>query len=292
MIVVIGVLAAITVVSYTGLSSRAIAASLQGDLSTSVQQLKMYYTDNGTYPQSLTNDGEYCPQSPSDSRYCLKPSQGNSLSYTSVSPHTSFTLTAARNGITYGITDNTSPIACSGSTSATGGSITTSGNIRTHTFTSGGTFTLTSSSSCWSASVAVDIKGAGGGGGASYDECGQAGSLSSIRLGTDAPYVAYGGGGGSDGYGDCYSSNSPGETIPIALTGITGGAANGGSGEQYDVWGEDGGPGGRVYGALNLEVGQSFTVVVGAGGSPGHYPGSNVPGEPGGNGIVTFSYAL
>lgn len=46
-IVVIGILAAVTIVCFTGISKKAITASLQSDLSTSAQRLKMYYTDNG-----------------------------------------------------------------------------------------------------------------------------------------------------------------------------------------------------------------------------------------------------
>jgi len=52
-IVVIGILAAITLVAYTGISSKATVASLRSDLSNSSTMLGMYYTDHGNYPVSL-----------------------------------------------------------------------------------------------------------------------------------------------------------------------------------------------------------------------------------------------
>lgn len=49
-IVVIGILAAITVVSYVGITKKANAAVLQSDLSNSASKLKMFYAENGIYP--------------------------------------------------------------------------------------------------------------------------------------------------------------------------------------------------------------------------------------------------
>jgi prepilin-type N-terminal cleavage/methylation domain-containing protein len=79
-IVVIGILAAITIVSYTGISQRAVAASIQSDLANASQKLKMYQVENGAYPTQFTNDGNgsYCP-TPVDTRYCFKTSPGNSF---------------------------------------------------------------------------------------------------------------------------------------------------------------------------------------------------------------------
>jgi prepilin-type N-terminal cleavage/methylation domain-containing protein len=48
-IVVIGILAAITIVSYTGVSKKATIASQQSDLTSASRQLEMYKTDNGYY---------------------------------------------------------------------------------------------------------------------------------------------------------------------------------------------------------------------------------------------------
>lgn len=109
-IAIIGILAAIAIVSYTGVSQKAMAVSLQSDLSNSSDILKLYQTEYGTYPQLL--DGNYCPVNPADSRYCLDASNGSTYSYSSSAPWTSFTLTEtnATYNITYIVTDNSAPI--------------------------------------------------------------------------------------------------------------------------------------------------------------------------------------
>jgi prepilin-type N-terminal cleavage/methylation domain-containing protein len=106
-IVVIGILAVISLVSYTGISQRAVIGSIQSDLSMSAQRLKMYYADNGTYPQSL--DASYCPVGPADSRYCLKASSGSTYSYSSSSPYSSFYLTETNGSLVFRVTDSSAP---------------------------------------------------------------------------------------------------------------------------------------------------------------------------------------
>ena len=111
-IVVIGILAAITVVSYTGLSNKANVAVMQSDLSNSSNQLKMYQATYGSYPTSLGTNN--CPSAPTaDSSLCLKTSSSNV--YTDyISNGTAFSLSeTSSNGTTYNITDNQSPIASS-----------------------------------------------------------------------------------------------------------------------------------------------------------------------------------
>jgi len=107
-IVVIGILATITIVAYTGISQKAILVSLQSDLSNSAQKLKMFQVEHGAYPAAL--NGSYCPAD--DTTYCLKASPGNSYLYSSASPYQSFSLIATNtNGISYMITDNSQPVA-------------------------------------------------------------------------------------------------------------------------------------------------------------------------------------
>jgi prepilin-type N-terminal cleavage/methylation domain-containing protein len=78
-IVVIGILAAITVVSYAGITSRAKLASIQADLSSNATQLKIYQTINGSFPTTLVNN---CPDTPvADTTKCLKTSSDNKLVY-------------------------------------------------------------------------------------------------------------------------------------------------------------------------------------------------------------------
>src|ERR1039457_5880303 len=77
-IVVIGILAAITIVAYSGITQKAVASSLQSDLTNSAQQLKLYYADHGSYPTSLSSNCPLGSTPPSpDTRYCLKASAGN-----------------------------------------------------------------------------------------------------------------------------------------------------------------------------------------------------------------------
>ena len=106
-IVVIGVLAAITIVSYTGIASRAVATALQSDLTNASRQLKMYYTEYGSYPTTMVSN---CPTLPiNDSKYCLKTSSNNTYTnYSSNGNVFSLTLTNT-NTTSYTVTENISP---------------------------------------------------------------------------------------------------------------------------------------------------------------------------------------
>jgi len=110
---VIAILAAVTIVAYTGITQKAIASALQSDLTSAQKQLKLYYVDNGSYPEDLilqNGTTTYCP-TPEDTRYCVKASPGNTFNYASEEPYSTFTLTATNtaSSTTYSITDNTSP---------------------------------------------------------------------------------------------------------------------------------------------------------------------------------------
>ena len=113
-IVVIGILAAVTIVSYSGISNQAIAAMLKSDLDNNSKLLKMYNVEYGYYPDSLGTDN--CPDAPTiNNTYCLKASKGVSLNYSGggqnfvlTSTHTSssksFQVTEA--GTSYAVTGN------------------------------------------------------------------------------------------------------------------------------------------------------------------------------------------
>lgn len=68
-IVIIGILAAITIVSFNGVTNRAAIASAQADLNTSVKKLALYQVDNSTFPSSID-----CSSTPATGSICLKPS--------------------------------------------------------------------------------------------------------------------------------------------------------------------------------------------------------------------------
>jgi uncharacterized protein (TIGR02145 family)/prepilin-type N-terminal cleavage/methylation domain-containing protein len=113
-IVVIGILAAITIVSYTGISNKASVSSLQSDLSNAKKQLALYYVDHGAYPTSIDPNSK-CPTGSAptpDTRYCLKPSTANTFNYyPSSSTYSTYLLTANKTGTTsiYSVTNNSVP---------------------------------------------------------------------------------------------------------------------------------------------------------------------------------------
>src|SRR5665647_747252 len=109
-IVVIAILAAITIVTYTGISGKAIVSSVQTDLANAKKQLSLYYVDNGAYPASLSSN---CPVGPPDTRYCIRPSGSNTFVYTatpigSTNPQ-AFRLTSTNNSTSYAISNSTKP---------------------------------------------------------------------------------------------------------------------------------------------------------------------------------------
>ncbi|MEI6850884.1 MAG: prepilin-type N-terminal cleavage/methylation domain-containing protein [Candidatus Saccharibacteria bacterium] len=107
-IVVIGILAAITIISYTGISKKATEVSLQSDLSGASTKLKLYQAENGSFPTE--NNCSVIPAVPP--KICLQSSPGNTFDYipeSSGNPQ-SFTLNSINDTIRYQITDATSPV--------------------------------------------------------------------------------------------------------------------------------------------------------------------------------------
>lgn len=108
-IVVIGILAAITLVSYSGLTARANEATVESDSARGSKKLNMYYAEHGQYPASL--DSSYCPI-PADVNYCIKPSNGVEITYNPVgSDLQDFALVAYKGSIVYQTSKSNSPTA-------------------------------------------------------------------------------------------------------------------------------------------------------------------------------------
>jgi type II secretion system protein G len=63
-IVVIGILAAITIVAYNGVQQRARYSAMQSDISSLNKAIQLYYADNGTYPYSGSGIGNVVGPSP------------------------------------------------------------------------------------------------------------------------------------------------------------------------------------------------------------------------------------
>ena len=109
-IVIIGVLAAITIVSYSGITKRAGESAIQSDLANASKKLKLYQVDHGAYPARL--DDNNCPRDASDvvdTNYCIKPTNGNVFAYSSIAPYTNFNLDANKGTLSYRVTDNSAP---------------------------------------------------------------------------------------------------------------------------------------------------------------------------------------
>jgi len=98
-IVVIGILAAITIVSYTGISQKAIAVSLQSDLNNAATKIKLFKATNDIFPGSITD----CP-SPAPTNLCIASSSSNSFTYTA--NNESFSLYDTNNTTNYRITES------------------------------------------------------------------------------------------------------------------------------------------------------------------------------------------
>lgn len=111
-IVVIGILAAITIVSYSGITKRAVDATLKLDLANASKQLKLYQVINDSFPTSIDCSTGPNPAAP---KICLKPSQGNTFSnyqFNNASNPQTFSLTStSSSGVAYYVTENAAPAA-------------------------------------------------------------------------------------------------------------------------------------------------------------------------------------
>ena len=285
-IVIIGILATITIVSYTGISKQAVVASIKSDLRSAAQQIKLFQFNNTDYPTSLD-----CTPPIDINSICLKSSPGNSYDAaayaSSVNNSNSFkvfslTATNASLNSSYVVTNSSAPVEVPPAPPpvlATGGTITNVGGRNIHTFTSNGTFTITNGGN-----VDISIIGAGGGaGGPQWEgECaaygnGTAGGLSKISKG-GIDWQSSGGGGGAgtdDGYcgGSGTGANGAVGTTntPSGWTATNGGGSPGGSkyfwgsGADWETYGGNGGAGGKLE-KTNLSVasGDAYVITVGA----------------------------
>jgi len=109
-IVIIGILTTITIVSYIGITGKAVVSTLQSDLTNAKGDILLYQAEKGIYPTNV-ND---CPTPSSTSNLCFKYSSGNSYySYdvnNSSNPKT-FTLVYKNGGIFYSVTESSVPVA-------------------------------------------------------------------------------------------------------------------------------------------------------------------------------------
>ena len=293
-IVVIGILAAITIVSYTGISQRANVASIQSDLSNSSQQLKVFQVLNGVYP--LTNN---CTAVESSTNICLKYSGTNNLSYNydnSSNPQT-FCVTASKDLVVYKITNDSAPVVGSCSAYyATGGTVTEAGGYRIHTFTTSGTFTVnTGLSSVEVLTVAggggggFDVGGGGGGGGLVYNPTyAVSNGAITVTVGAGGAGAVNGSVRGANGNNSVFGTitaigGGGGGSYSTLLSGSVGGSGGGG-GSIIGTQGVGGaGTAGQGNAGGNAQSGFSGTYGLGGGGGGAGAPAS---GANGGNGLA------
>lgn len=290
-IVVIGILAAITIVSYTGITGRAVVSSLQSDLVSASQQLKLFQVDNSAFPTTLN-----CSIPDSTTNKCIKPSSGTVYQYTAnnnVSPQT-YSLYATKNNVKYRATNDSNPTLAT-PVVATGGTVSDINGYRTHVFTASGSFTVTSggyvevlvvagggAGGSNNVSATSTASGGGGAGGLIYDQSYAvtpqtiavtvgSGGLITDTVGQNSVFgslIALGGGrgacktcaavsGGSGGGGSYY--------YPPLGSGTIGQGHNGG-GNTVAYYGGSGGGGAG-------SVGQNSLGNVGANGGTGLYYG-------------------
>jgi len=108
-IVVIGVLAAITIVSYSGVSNQAIIASVKSDLSNSTRTLKLFHVEQGSYPTTVSTN---CAANPdTTTNKCLKLSNGNEIESYSRPTSQSFILAIKNGNNIWEITDNSEAVS-------------------------------------------------------------------------------------------------------------------------------------------------------------------------------------
>lgn len=102
-IVVIGILASITIVSYSNINQRAITVSIKSDLSNASTKSKMFQSVYGVLPVLDSNN---CPTNPVDNDYCLKSSAGNTYSFLDQPNSTDFSITVTHGTQSYNIDQN------------------------------------------------------------------------------------------------------------------------------------------------------------------------------------------
>lgn len=103
-IVVIGILATITIVSYSGISQRATVASLQSDLNNASSQLKLDLVVDGTYPATLA-------EANGDKGISFSPGTTPQYSADNTTNPPSFCITATKDSNNYKITNDSAPVS-------------------------------------------------------------------------------------------------------------------------------------------------------------------------------------
>lgn len=274
-IVVIGILASITIVSYTGINQKAVVASLKLDMSNAANQLKIFNLEKGVFPTTISNDCAAQPDTPTNK--CLRPSSGNEFDedgYSSPSPHQTFTLRAKHDTIVFVITESSPPsevapltVIAVASGTAQAGSVLAAGALTP----SGATATYQ-----WQSSMAV---------GGTYANVSGATGITYTPVSDDiGKYLRVIATGSGSYWGSVTSSAT--YVVAPSLIFATGGTITSSGGYRTHTFG----PG--TY-SLTTSISGTITVIInGAGGGGGGGApecGSAGPGLPGVDSYITYS---
>jgi 6-phosphogluconolactonase len=109
-IVVIGILASLSIVSYTGISNQSVIATMQSDLSSAYSQIKMFQVLDpaGNYPTAIN-----CP-TPGPTEICLNPSGSSTYSdyfYNNSTDPKTFKLVETNGSLTYFIKEGSTVVS-------------------------------------------------------------------------------------------------------------------------------------------------------------------------------------
>jgi len=104
-IVVIGILASITTVAYSGITKKAVTSAIYSDLSNDSNVLKQYNAEYGFYPTAF--DANNCASAPiADLKYCLRASSGNTIAYAGGVQNFALSSTNLSSNISYRIPES------------------------------------------------------------------------------------------------------------------------------------------------------------------------------------------
>lgn len=102
-IIVVSILSMLGASTYSGIVAKANETSINSDVELAKHDLAKFHESNGVYPTTID-----CDISDSSTNKCIRPSTGNSFTYSTADD--AYTLDVTRNGVTY-TTNNNSGVA-------------------------------------------------------------------------------------------------------------------------------------------------------------------------------------
>lgn len=108
-VVVIAILAAITIVGYTGIQNQTHDSAIKSDLNTVKKKIDLYVVDNGRVPNSVQLVAATAPFRASKQSYAVRPTTDHNLIYCSSTDTTVYAVIAySKSGKKFIVTNNSS----------------------------------------------------------------------------------------------------------------------------------------------------------------------------------------